>query len=205
MLGDVYGEPKTKPATAPEWADEERLDEAFEDWTPGPSPDASAAERRFFGARRDDDSEPLADDLASALSEAVLAEGDEDEGDDEVTEAGVAEVHEAETDDETEQRPAPVPYQPRKSAFDFSAASNDEDLYRAMAILRHDEEVEEARMAAGEPVAPIAPIEEPAPLPVVEPAELEPMAVAGPWQRDHDNILPRRSKAGGLQLSLRRR
>jgi hypothetical protein len=55
VLGDLYGgddQPSVAPprnfrAEAPEWAAEERLDEAFSDWTPGPPPDAPAAEREM--------------------------------------------------------------------------------------------------------------------------------------------------------------
>jgi hypothetical protein len=82
LLGDVYGErteeaprvPSAGPRT-PEWADDEHLDKAFSEWTPGPSADASETERNMFAATP----EPrLADDLAAALSEAVLAETDDE-------------------------------------------------------------------------------------------------------------------------------
>jgi hypothetical protein len=76
MLGDVYGndadespaEPPARPV--PEWSDDEHLDRAFADWTPGPTDDAPAAERKLF----EQGEGKLADDLAAALSEAVLAE-----------------------------------------------------------------------------------------------------------------------------------
>jgi hypothetical protein len=44
VLDDVY---ETKQGAAPEWADEQRLDEAFAEWTPGPPADAPAAEREM--------------------------------------------------------------------------------------------------------------------------------------------------------------
>ena len=69
VLGDVY---ETKQGAAPEWADEERLDEAFAEWTPGPPADAPAAEREMaihVPAGR------LDDDLAAALTEALAVEG----------------------------------------------------------------------------------------------------------------------------------
>ncbi|MEY2476679.1 MAG: hypothetical protein QOG87_1994 [Actinomycetota bacterium] len=81
MLGDVYGEPEepTAPApatgpTTPGWADDEHLDRAFAEWTPGPDADAPAAERGMFASSQAAPSTHLAHDLAAALSEAVLAE-----------------------------------------------------------------------------------------------------------------------------------
>lgn len=207
MLGDVYGEAETEPAPAPaarapEWADDERLDEAFDGWTPGPSADASPTERRLFAGRPDDDPAPLADDLATALSEAVLAETSDDEADEPVA------------TDQVENDVAAVPYTPRKNAFDFAAPSNDDDIYKAMAILRGAEAEEQARAASPtpareEPIAPIEPTEAVAPAPL-EPMDLEPavsVAPSGPWQRDDDDILPRRGGKArrGLQLSFRRR
>lgn len=85
VLGDLYdtSAPSPSPAearfqpTAPEWADEERLDEAFDGWTPGPPADAPAAEREmsvvmdapFVPAAR------LDEDLAATLSEALVDAG----------------------------------------------------------------------------------------------------------------------------------
>jgi len=63
VLGDVY---ETGKKQAPEWADEQKLDEAFSQWTPGPPADAPAAEREM--ARLDDD-------LAAALTEALANDG----------------------------------------------------------------------------------------------------------------------------------
>lgn len=61
LLGDLYDpDDSHRPASArrdeaspssplpgPEWADEERLDEAFASWRPGPPDDAPAAEREM--------------------------------------------------------------------------------------------------------------------------------------------------------------
>ena len=88
MLGDVYGEPEEPVPTAPssgsatpEWADDEHLDRAFAEWTPGPDADAPAAERGMFAPAQAAPGNRLADDLAAALSEAVLAEStEEDDG-----------------------------------------------------------------------------------------------------------------------------
>lgn len=197
MLGDVYGEAPSKPAEAPEWSDDARLDEAFSGWTPGPSDDASAAERRFFGNRPEEEPAPLADDLATALSEAVLADTSGDVAIDEV--AGDTEA-ELEVDAEPEIE-ALQPYRPKTKAFDFSDLSVGTDIYKDMAVLRHDPEVEtqpEPVVAdAKAAMAPVADVEpEPAPVSVA----------AGPWTRDQDDILPRRGgRSRGLQLSLRRR
>jgi hypothetical protein len=52
--------------SAPAWADDDRLDQVFSAWTPGPAADAPAAERKLFPK-----TSPLDDDLATALSEAL--------------------------------------------------------------------------------------------------------------------------------------
>src|SRR5688500_2948761 len=90
VLGDLYGGEETaavEPAvssfrpTAPEWADEDRLDEAFASWTPGPPADAPAAEREMSvvvdapmvpAARLDDD-------IAATLSAALVDAGRDNE------------------------------------------------------------------------------------------------------------------------------
>lgn len=62
--------PSSFQATAPEWADDARLDEAFSSWTPGPGADAHAMEHemsRVPGARLDDD---LTATLNAALVDA---------------------------------------------------------------------------------------------------------------------------------------
>lgn len=94
MLGAVYGAPDETdpidgpppaPATgpkAPEWADDEHLDKAFAEWTPGPDADAPAAERNMFAPAPAAATPRLADDLAAALSEAVLAENRDDDAED---------------------------------------------------------------------------------------------------------------------------
>ncbi|MGI8794725.1 MAG: hypothetical protein ACR2H3_16380 [Acidimicrobiales bacterium] len=86
LLGSVYGEGSPdgppvqhEPAAddrGPAWADDARLDEAFENWTPGPGPDAGAHERDMmstpdveFPAPTDPDQ-----DLAAALSAALAAD-----------------------------------------------------------------------------------------------------------------------------------
>src|SRR4051812_3609592 len=96
LLGTVYGDgPSTssrdpedeehverEPAAhertpgVPDWADDEHLDEAFAQWKPGPSEDASPAEHAFAKDAHDDPAPPLADDLAAALSEALVSVSD---------------------------------------------------------------------------------------------------------------------------------
>ncbi|MBV8980041.1 MAG: hypothetical protein JO086_04000, partial [Acidimicrobiia bacterium] len=56
----------------PDWADDDHLDAAFAEWKPGPAADASPAEHAFV-RDTDDPAPPLADDLAAALSEALVA------------------------------------------------------------------------------------------------------------------------------------
>lgn len=76
VLGDVY-ETEDRPApavgSAPEWADEQRLDEVFAKWTPGPPASAPAAEHEMAAhtsARR----VRLDDDLAVALTAALAGD-----------------------------------------------------------------------------------------------------------------------------------
>jgi hypothetical protein len=85
VLGDLYGgddEPSVAPprnfrAEAPEWADDDRLDEAFSSWTPGPPPEAHAMEREMSFVI-DTPALPAAhldDDLAATLSAALVDAG----------------------------------------------------------------------------------------------------------------------------------
>jgi hypothetical protein len=80
LLGDVYGGADDAPVahepaaadrapTPPSWADDQHLDQAFADWTPGPSADAHPAEHEVVATS----SAPLDDDLAAALSAALAA------------------------------------------------------------------------------------------------------------------------------------
>jgi hypothetical protein len=109
MLGDVYGaddepEEPAAPAVAgaPGWADDEHLDRAFADWTPGPGADAPAAERGMFATAPSAPAGRLADDLAAALSEAVLAE----------TDATDAEAEAPVSEDALAEAPRPEPMTP---------------------------------------------------------------------------------------------
>lgn len=73
VLGDVYADDVSSRAAAPEWADEAHLDEAFADWTPGPPPEAPAAEHEM--AAHDDPAarRRIDDDLAAALTQALAS------------------------------------------------------------------------------------------------------------------------------------
>lgn len=90
VLGDLYGdneptnEPSTYRATAPEWATDERLDEAFASWTPGPPADAHAAEREMSEMSVVVDAPVLPaahldEDLAATLSAALVDAGRDNE------------------------------------------------------------------------------------------------------------------------------
>ena len=76
VLGDVY-ETEDRPApaagSAPEWADEQRLDEVFAEWTPGPHASAPAAEHEM-AAHTAPSSARLDDDLAAALTAALASD-----------------------------------------------------------------------------------------------------------------------------------
>jgi hypothetical protein len=95
----------------PDWADDDHLDAAFAQWKPGPADDASPVEHAFVKDTDDDDPPPpLPDDLAAALSEALVATS--------------GRAHDAD-EDEPE-----VTFQPRK-VVDFSAPvleDDDEDV-----------------------------------------------------------------------------
>lgn len=94
VLGDLYGEdepaaegssppsPRARfQATAPEWANEDRLDEAFASWTPGPPADAPAAERAMSVVIDTPDvpAARLDEDIAATLSAALVDAGRDNE------------------------------------------------------------------------------------------------------------------------------
>ena len=75
VLEDVYeteNRPAPAAASAPEWADEQRLDEVFAEWTPGPHASAPAAEHEM--AAHTSTNAPLDDDLAAALTAALSSD-----------------------------------------------------------------------------------------------------------------------------------
>jgi hypothetical protein len=72
VLDDVYDASNKQAAPsgpAPAWADDQRLDEVFSQWTPGPPADAPAAEREIVDA--------LDHETAGAIAE-ILAPGTPD-------------------------------------------------------------------------------------------------------------------------------
>ena len=199
MLGDVYDAPTTtatdvayRPASpngrpAPDWADDDRLDKAFAGWTPGPSADAPARERDLF-AGADEAPAPLADDLAAALSEAVLAEQS----------TGPAEAPHFEEPDVEEPVEdhglAPLDIPPAMTATAFGGLTSDAPPRPAapmpVPVVEEDD-------------TPEAAVEETA----VEIADPEPTyRTSGGWQRADDDILPGSGgKAKSFSFSLRRR
>lgn len=139
MLGAVYGGTDEPAAAAPEpnheWADDDQLDRAFAEWTPGPGADAPAAERSMFAAAPEAPAR-LADDLAAALSEAVLAEADpvddspvfeprstDDDEDDVMAETvtlSSSSLADLEPEPEPEAEPAPIPMPLHKAGWQRS-------------------------------------------------------------------------------------
>lgn len=85
LLGSVYGDADAAPVRrepaaderGPAWDDDARLDDAFQDWTPGPGPDAPAHEREMLDSSvpyQINESPDPDQDLAAALSAALAAE-----------------------------------------------------------------------------------------------------------------------------------
>ena len=67
VLGEMYADDVAPRPSAPEWADEATLDEAFANWTPGPPPEAPAAEHEMAAH----ESHRIDDDLNAALTQAL--------------------------------------------------------------------------------------------------------------------------------------
>jgi hypothetical protein len=106
VLGDVYADDVSSRPTAPEWADEAHLDEAFAGWTPGPPPEAPAAEHEM-AAHEPSSHHRIDDDLAAALTQALSH--------DTVYPEPVFADH-ADLEDEAEAEP--VAYEPAPVAFE---------------------------------------------------------------------------------------
>lgn len=111
VLGDVYADDVSSRPTAPEWADEAHLDEAFAGWTPGPPPEAPAAEHEMAAHDEHGSHHRIDDDLAAALTQALSA--------DTVYPEPVFADHE-DVEDEPEPlvayEPAPVDFEPEPEA-----------------------------------------------------------------------------------------
>lgn len=203
VLGDVYGagQPATLAAapasaddeaaprrepTAPEWADDSRLDEAFANWNPGPGPDAPAAERDLFV---NTPSRPLDEDLAAALSQALA--------------------------DAPAPAPSAPPAPPVAPAPEAPSALRPSQSAAWLAdVVRPDERPARVRPVDVEPEPLIEASPEPAPtLALAEPAVEAAPAPSIPlpsraWQRTDDDVLAGTSARGGssrrLAFSLRR-
>jgi hypothetical protein len=178
LLGDVYGKQGEDAPSAsstapspPEWSDDEHLDKAFSEWTPGPDADAPEAERNMFASP----APRLADDLAAALSEAVLAESAPEE------EAAFAPAPE----DEAAVAELSVVERP------VAAEPAGLDQTAPMAAPAPAPRVEPSAPAV---LADLEPVTEPvavvAPAPVHKPG----------WQRSDDDILPTGRAARGVRL-----
>ena len=226
LLGAVYGDEATTPErdpdgppvpeeksaaergpAVPDWADDDHLDAAFGQWRPGPPADAPEAERELVAGEPGPPA-PLADDLAAALSEALVAttqgdviEEDEDDSADEVDDTGsftpmraaAVEQDQDDADDEADDRPSFTPM--RAAAVELAATSRHEPAPVVSAI--------PSPAPVPEPAADTtpAPVEEPATVPV--PA-LDGPAVTRHWDRSDDDILPTNGGKKFFSLSLRR-
>jgi hypothetical protein len=214
LLGAVYGEGPSssrdedgppvpvEPSAAdrspavPDWADDEHLDDAFAQWKPGP--EAGTVEHELV-AGEPVSVLPLADDLAAALSEALVAheddehedQDDHDDRDDRLghhltpERAAAAELSAA-TRFSTEPEPEPV-------AEADSAATRDGNALLASLPYATDERKQAKQVKQPEQAEPAPLVEEPAP--------------AGPrvWDRSYDDILPSKGgRRGFFSLSLRR-
>ena len=222
LLGAVYGDsseserdPDGPPVpveraadertpAVPDWADDDHLDAAFAEWKPGPSPDADAAERDMVADATDiDDDEPvvvkpLADDLAAALSEALVAadapardaftsgyDTDEDEDldddlDDDVTDVG--------------ELPAVLdrPFEHRRvAAAELSATAGPLPVAPPPPADHIDDDDDQVEHHA-----------EPVTVNLTAPAEAP--AVGRAWERADDDILPTGRGRKFFSLSLRR-
>ncbi|MBV8304299.1 MAG: hypothetical protein JOZ04_08825 [Acidimicrobiia bacterium] len=249
LLGAVYGDtPSSAPRdpedeahvereaaaeergpAVPDWANDERLDAAFAQWKPGPSAEATQAEHAFARQNGDDPPPPLADDLAAALSEALVASsGVADDADDAgLTPPNVdptAWAHESADDEDGSETHEDVDHENGPAAHD--------DLDH----LRHSPTITPQRAAAAEltaasrvdpepVVTPPAPQPEAVVAPVASaPAHAEQAAVtqqlpvavdttmtpktglpgARRWDRSDDDILPAKQSKKFFSLSLRR-
>lgn len=71
VLDDVYDtekRPTPRADAAPAWADEQKLDEVFAQWTPGPPADAPAAEREMAESLGDKAAPTLDDETAVTIA-----------------------------------------------------------------------------------------------------------------------------------------
>jgi hypothetical protein len=204
LLGAVYGEGDApsrdadaapvpvEPAAAergpavPDGADDEHLDAAFAEWKPGPSDLEHEAVAGTPGPAA-----PLADDLAAALSEALVAhEDDHDEDED---------------DGDVQSHLSPQ----RAAAAELTAASRfgaePEPVAAPAPVEEPEAETSGASLLASLPYA----TDERKRAPKVETADEAPVPAPVPvgprsWERSDDDILPSKGGRGFFSLSLRR-
>jgi hypothetical protein len=244
LLGAVYGEEPSSPArdaddeapvrreppadergpAVPAWADDEHLDAAFAEWKPGPPADASAAEREVVGQTHDDPAPPLPDDLAAALSEALVAtsaqrDDEHPSATDHADDADDAATDHADDADDAEplsaadhtgdidntdvgRAVAPPSLSPQRAAAAELTAASRVDPEPAAAFAPPP--APEPAPVAVTPVAPVV-VPEPASAPAPEPAaQAEVPPGARRWDRSDDDILPEKRSRGFFSFSLRR-
>jgi hypothetical protein len=214
LLGAVYGdasEPERdadgppvpveraadeRTPAVPDWADDDHLDAAFAEWNPGPSAEAHTEERAFV-TDEPVHALPLADDLAAALSEALVAVDEPDR--DTFTSGYDTDEDEGPDDDVAEFPPlVQVPVTPerpsehrRVAAAELSAAAGPLPLAPPPPVDDFDDE-EEAEEQHHEPLS------------VAVAAAAQEPTVARAWERADDDILPAGRGRKFFSLSLRR-
>jgi hypothetical protein len=218
LLGAVYGEGTSKPKRdpdgapvehedaadertpeVPDWADDEHLDAAFAQWKPGPSADAPAAEHEVVEGDSDAPP-PLPDDLAAALSEALVeserSESDDaDDADDTGAAHGADRAVEKDTDDDPFDRLTPQ----RAAAAELAAASRLDDAPAPVPV----EDPEPVTSPFAPPVSPDEAGVEAAAEAADEPTVTMPVT-GRRWDRADDDILPETRSRGFFSFSLRR-
>jgi hypothetical protein len=193
LLGDVYGDPGPETAPAPEppaWADENRLDEAFADWTPEP------LEAVVAKAPSSSPSAPLDDDLAAALS-AALADAPRAP----VAAPPVERFSHVDADEVT------VP--PVVDAATLERVPDADPVGTLEAtVVAPPTPIEETTKKRGRSLSfSLSRKSAPKPVPVVSatpaPAVVATAGAARPWQPSDDDILPARAAGGRKSVSFR--
>lgn len=186
LLGDVYGEPEPDTSATPKppaWADDQRLDAAFANWTPAPLEPAVA---------KVPSSAPLDDDLAAALS-AALADAPRP------SPVAPPVARFAHVDAVEPVEPAVV------DAATLEPIADPVDALLDAVIIEPPTPVAEpkrrglslSRRSRPHAVAPV-------PAPIADGDPIAPPVAAATWHRTDDDILPARSGGGrGSGLRLR--
>lgn len=207
LLGNLYqggdepdraaeadGRPAPRTGRGPDWASDERLDAAFEDWTAGEMPGMDRDERESL---HDEHTEPVDDDA--------------DDADDVSTDAAPIELS-------TDFEGLDDLIQPAATPLDDDAGSDADDEPIEVPLPRSVA----AGELVGEPARPLQPSRDDADMrltdftAVVERSsaptaddmpwpDAAPPESDEPWELHHDDILPGRRSAGGLLSRLRGR